>query len=193
MPYEDGFRTFFKDIDISNIDKTEIGLNGVLVVPATFDVKTLWYEPKEIVYTIDSITNELRWDFVWDPVFSSYDNRNIVFENEGHTEAPIRLELDGEITDLIISILENDEVVKQLNLETLTIESGEKFVYDTRDTNQAIYKIDTNNEIVNLFEFLSPNFINFYKLSKGVSTIRLEADGEITSGKIIIYVQYIAV
>lgn len=192
VPYENGFTEYFKDIDISIIDKTEIGQNGFLMVPATFNAKSLWYEAQEVVYTIDSVSNELRWDFQWDAIFTSYDSRNITFENKGHEEAPFKLELNGEVIDPIITILEDNVEVKQLDLTGLTIGAGEKFIYNTKDTEQQIIKKSNNTE-TNLFSFLNPNFINFYKLRKGVSTIRLEADGEITSGKLTIYVQYKAV
>ena len=172
--------------------KLKNGTEGVLIVPVTFNCKSLWYEAKEVVYTIDSVTNEMRWDFQWNPIFSSYDNRNIIFENKGHEEAPFKLELNGEVVDPIITIIEDDNETKQLDLSGLTIASGEKFVYNTKDTEQQIYK-ELNDVKTNLFSFLNPNFINFYKLRKGVSTIRLEADGEITSGKLTIYVQYKAV
>lgn len=172
--------------------KEKYGSEGVLIVPISLNCKSLWYEAQEVVYTIDSVTNELRWDFQWNPMFSSYDNRNIIFDNKGHEEATFKLELPGEVVDPVISILEDGIVTKELDLTGLTIQSGEKFVYSTKDTEQAIYK-EANGLKTNLFAFLNPNFINFYKLRKGVSTIRLEADGEITSGKLTIYVQYKAV
>lgn len=171
--------------------KQKSGLNGFLIVPVTFNAKSLWYEPREIVYNIESVSNELRWDFVWDPVFTNYDNRNIVFENEGHVKAPILLELNGEIIDLVITI-EDSEGTHTLDFTGLTIDNGDTFVYDTRNTSQAIYITDGSTE-TNLFEYLNPNFINFYQLEKGVSTIQLEADAEITSGKLTIFVEYVAV
>ena len=183
---------YYRDIDLFKIDKSEEDEYNVLPCPIMMNCKSLWYEAKEIVYTIDPISNELRWDFKWDAVFASYDNRNIIFDNKGHTEAPFKLELNGEVVDPIISILEDEVIVKQLDLTGLTITEGEAFTYNTKDTEQAIYKQKDRVE-TNLFDFLNPNFINFYKLRKGVSTIRLEADGEITSGKLTIYVQYKAV
>ena len=192
IPSEDGYREYFKDIDISSVEKSEIEEGNILRVPVNFNCKTLWYEAKDVVITIDPVTNELRWNFQWNPLFVAYDNRNIVFENKGHTEAPFKLELNGEVVDPIISILEDDVVVKQLDLTGLTISQGDKFIYNTKDTEQEIYKI-SNGARTNLFNFLNPNFINFYKLRKGVSTIKLEADAEITSGKLTIYVQYKAV
>lgn len=183
---------YYRDIDLFKIDKSEEDDFNVLPCLIMINCKSLWYEAKEVVYTIDPVTNELRWDFQWNPVFSAYDNRNIIFENKGHTEAPFKLELNGEVVDPIISILEDDVIVKQLDLTGLTIAQGETFVYNTKDTEQEIYKMSSGVR-TNLFDFLNPNFINFFKLRKGVSTIRLEADGEITSGKLTIYVQYKAV
>lgn len=157
----------------------------------TFVAKSLWYEPKEISYNLDVVSNELRWDFVWDPIFTNYDNRNIIFENEGHIEAPFRLELYGEVINPKITIIDNAGT-RELDLTGLTIQEGETFIYDTKDTSQEIYKTDGSTK-TNLFEFLNPNFINFFKLSKGVSTIRLTASAEITSGKLTVYNQYVAV
>ena len=172
--------------------KVRSGTDGILRVPATFNCKSLWYEAKEVVYTIDSTSNEIRWDFNWDSIFTEYDNRNIIFENKGHTEAPFKLELKGEVINPIITILEEEEEVKILNLTGLIIEEGETFIYSTKDTEQQILKVKDSIE-TNLFDFLNPNFINFFKLRKGVSKIRLEASNEIISGKLTIYVQYKAV
>lgn len=192
LPLENETIEYFKDIDIATIEKGEIGIDGVLRIPITFISKSLWYEAKEVVYNIDSVTNEVRWNFKWNSAFSSYDNRNIVFENKGHTRAPFKLELNGEIMNPIITIFEEEQEVARLDLTGLIVKTGETLIYNTKDTKEQIYKkTETGKE--NLFTFLNPNFINFYKLRKGVSKIRLEADNEIINGKLTIYVQYKAV
>lgn len=182
-------KEYYRDIDVVKIDKSEEDEYNVLTCPITINCKSLWYEANEVVYTINTTTNEIRWDFQWDALFSAYDNRNIIFDNKGHAEAPFRLELNGEVINPTITILEDDVEVKKLDLAGLTIVEGETFIYNTKDTEQQIVKI-SSNKTTNLFDFLNPNFINFYKLRKGTSKIRLEADGEITSGKLTIYVQY---
>ena len=192
IPLENETIEYYKDIDVSTVEKGEFGTDGVLRIPITFMCKSLWYEAKEVVYNIDSVTNELRWDFNWNSAFTSYDNRNIIFENKGHTNAPFKLELNGEIISPKITILEDEKEIGMLDLTGLTINSGEKFIYNTKDTREQIYKEGKDGK-ENLFSFLNPNFINFYKLRKGVSKIRLEADNEITNGKLTIYVQYKAV
>lgn len=191
IPFKDGEKTYYLDVSLKKFDKTEKS-GKWLACPVEFVRKSLWYEAKEVVYTIDSVTNELRWDFEWDTVFASYDNRNIIFDNKGHTEAPFKLELNGEVINPKITILEDDVEVKKLDLTGLTIATGETFIYNTKDTEQEIVKIGSTGT-TNLFDFLNPNFINFFKLRKGTSKIRLEAENEITSGKLTIYMQYKAV
>lgn len=192
VPYKEGFKEFFKDIDIYDVEKTEISTEGVLKVGIMFSCKSLWYEKNEITYNMSSSNKEIRWDFEWDSIFADYSNRSIIFDNKGHTEAPFKLELNGEVMNPVITILENDVEVKKLDLTGLTIEAGETFIYNTKDTEQQII-LKSQEETRNLFDFLNPNFINFYKLRKGVSTIRLGAENEITNGKLTIYVQYKAV
>lgn len=187
IPFENEEKEYYRDVTILKLDKTE-KQGKWLACPVEFASTSLWYEAKEVVYTIDSITNEIRWDFKWDSAFASYDNRNIIFENKGHTEAPFKLELHGEIINPVIKILEDEKDVKVLDLTGLTISNGETFIYNTKDTELEISKNGTN-----LFEFLNPNFVNFYKLRKGASKIRLSAQNEITSGSLTIYVQYKAV
>ena len=191
IPFKDGEKTYYLDVSLKKFDKTEKS-GKWLACPVEFVRKSLWYEAKEVVYTIDSVTNELRWDFEWDAVFASYDNRNIIFDNKGHAEAPFKLELNGEVINPKITILEDEVEVKKLDLTGLTIATGETFIYNTKDTEQEIVKIGSTGT-TNLFDFLNPNFINFFKLRKGSSKIRLEAENEIKSGKLTIYMQYKAV
>lgn len=193
VPFQNGFIEYFKDIDISNIDKTEIGTNGVLVCPVTFSVRSLWYEARETVYRIEKETNEITWDFEWDSKFSGYDVRNLTFKNEGHVEAPFLLEIDSAVSHPKITILDgNNNILNELQLSDLVIDTNEKLIYCTKDTDLKIYKESSSGKS-NLFESLDLNKINFFKLPVGVSQIRLSGDSDITSAKLTIFVEYLAV
>jgi hypothetical protein len=192
VPFLDGTITeYFKDIDINTIEKTEKE-TGILNCPISFYCKTLWYAKTETIYTITPSTNELRWNFKWDSKFTSYDNRNITFENKGHTEAPFLLEIDGYVLNPTIAIYV--EGIKQEELAlNLVINEGEKLLYSTKDNDLYIQKVLANGTKENAFNNLNLNNNNFFKLPKGLCEIRLIAGNDITSATLTIYVQFISV
>lgn len=192
VPFNDGTsQEYFKDVDINRIEKTEM-ISGVLNCPISFLCKTIWYSKTQTVYTIAPTSNEIRWDFKWDSRFSSYDNRNIIFENKGHEDAPFLLQIDGFVLNPCIAIYFNGIKQNELKLN-LEILEGEKLFYSTKDNDLFIYKVLTNGDIVNLFNDLDLNNKNFFKLPKGICEIRLTADNDITSAVLTIYQQYISV
>ena len=170
----------------------KFGTNGVLNVPVTFDAKSLWYEQKNIVLTVGDEEGEIRWDFEWDSRFVDYSTRNLLFENKGHTEAPIKLEIEGYVKNPSIFIYKNGKLTGSLELE-LELQEKEKLIYCTKDTDLIIKKQNADGTEENLFDLLNPNFINFIKLNKGINQVKLLAEEDITKAKITIYVEYKAV
>lgn len=154
-----------------------------------FNAKSLWYEQKNIVLNVEESEGEIRWDFAWDSKFADYSTRNLIFENKGHTEAPIKLEIEGYVNNPSIFIYKDKELTGSLELP-VEIQANEKLIYSTRDTDLYIVKQDVNGVKTNLFDALNPNFINFMKLSKGVNQIKLAADEDITKAKITIYEEF---
>lgn len=165
IPFEQGVKEYFKDVEIQSLSKSEIQTNGLISESIVFDCLSLWYEENNITYTVENIADELRWDFDWDARFTDYENRNLVFENKGHVEAPILLEMSGYILKPCISVFVNKEKIYELKLDT-TIEEGEKLMYCTKDTELLLYKVHTDGTIENLFNYLDLNNTNFFKLPK---------------------------
>lgn len=165
VPYEQGIKEYFKDVNIQSLPKSEILTNGLISESIVFDCLSLWYEENNITYTVENIADELRWDFDWDARFTDYENRNLVFENKGHVEAPILLEMSGYILKPCISVFVNKEKIYELKLDT-TVEEGEKLIYCTKDTELLLYKVHTDGTIENLFNYLDLNNTNFFKLPK---------------------------
>ena len=185
---------FYREVDVTQVDKREEDDYNILPTSITFHCKSLWYEENNFVYTVEEIEDELRWDFEWDSRFTDYENRSVLFNNNGHAEAPMLLEMTGYILNPKVSVYVDDELVNELSVET-TIDINEKFVYSTKDNDCKISKLLPNGTIVNLVDSLtlSNNNSNFFKLPIGYSTIRLSAENEILNSKLTIYKEYIAV
>lgn len=116
----------------------------------------------------------------------------MLFENKGHTEAPIKLEIEGYVKNPSIFIYKNGELTGSLELK-LELQENEKLIYCTKDTELLIKKQNADGTEENLFDLLSPNFINFIKLNKGINQVKLLAEEDITKAKITIYEEYKAV
>ena len=183
---------YYRDIDLFKIDKNEEDEYNILTCPIMMNAKSLWYEQKNIVLTVGEEEGEIRWDFEWDSRFADYSTRNLLFENKGHTEAPIKLEIEGYVKNPSIFIYKNGELTGSLELN-LELQENEKLIYCTKDTELVIKKQNTDGTETNLFDLLSPNFINFIKLNKGVNQVKLLAEEDITKAKLTIYVEYKAV
>lgn len=97
IPIQNGQRVeYLKDVAIKSITKdSSLELEEEKKISSTiiFDCLTLWYQDEETVYTINEMEEEMQWNFRWDARFSDYTSRSIVFENNGHIEAPLQLEM----------------------------------------------------------------------------------------------------
>lgn len=165
IPYKKGNREFYRDVDIVSLTKTCMNEEEKLKETITINCKSLWYEKTEIIYDISPIGNEIRWDFFWDSIFMSYDNRNISFENKGHTAAPFTLEMEGHLISPSIFLFQNNQEIAGLKINT-TFEEYEKFLYSSKDNDIYIYKQRTDGSLVNLFNELDINNNNFFRIPK---------------------------
>ena len=196
IPYKDGSsREFFKDVQIQSLEKTQLQTNGILSEVVTFDCLSLWYEENTVIYTIEQLTNEIRWDFEWDSRFTDYDSRNLQYINQGHVEAPVYIEIDGQLVNPKIELYVEGELYQTVEVNT-TIVQYEKLLYDSRENQFFIGKQNTDGTTTSLFSLDYINFENdnVIRLPKNRSCeIRLTADNEVLNAKLTIYPRYKAV
>lgn len=196
IPYADGSnREFLKDVQIQSLEKTQLQTNGILSEAVTFDCLSLWYEENTVIYTIEQLTNEIRWNFRWDSRFTDYDSRNLQYINQGHVEAPIYIKIDGQLVNPKIELYVEGELYQTVEVNT-TIAQYEKLLYDSRENQFFIGKQNTDGTTTSLFSLDYINFENdnVIRLPKNRSCeIRLTADNEVLNAKLTIYPRYKAV
>lgn len=196
IPYSDSStREYFKDIAIQSLEKTQLQPNGILSEPAVFDCLSLWYEENTIIYTIEPQTNEIRWDFEWDSRFTDYDTRTLQYINQGHVEAPIYVEIDGQVINPKIELYVEGELYQTVSINA-DIAQYEKLLYDSRENQFFIGKQNTDGTKTTLFglDYIDFENDNVIRLPKNRSCeIRLTADNEVLNAKLTIYPRYKAV
>lgn len=195
IPFKNGSKEYFKDVQIQSLTKTQIQTDGIISETITFDCLSLWYETNTVIYTIVPQTNEIRWDFKWDSRFTDYNSRNLQYINNGHVEAPIQVEIVGQVVNPQIELLVEGELYQKVKINT-TINSFEKLLYDTRENQFSINKQNTDGTIISLFslDYIDFENDNVIRLPKNKSCeLRLTADNEVLNAQITIYPRYKAV
>lgn len=196
IPYKDGStKEYFKDVEIQTLEKTQLQTNGILSEAVTFECLSLWYEENTVIYTIEPQTNEIRWDFEWDSRFIDYDTRTLQYINQGHVEAPIYVEIDGQIINPKIELYVEGELYQTVAIN-IDIAQYEKLLYDSRENQFFIGKQNTDGSKTSLFslDYIDFGNDNVIRLPKNRSCeIRLTADNEVLNAKLTIYPRYKAV
>ena len=196
VPYKNGNRSFYRDISIPNVGKTELGNEtGILSEPITFDCLSLWYEPKQITYKMEQGTQEIIWNFEWDSRWIGFNTSNIEFTNDGHTPASIQLDIEGEVLNPIIELYVEGELTQRVNIRN-QISEGETFKYSSKENDFYIKKKLANGTEEDLFDL---DYIDFdqdliVRLPKNkTSSIKIVASGDIPSAILTIFVYYVGV
>ena len=195
IPFEQGVKEYFKDIEIQSLSKSEIQTNGLISESIVFDCLSLWYEENIVIYTIQPETGEIRWDFRWDSRFIDYDTRSLSYINKGHVEAPVLIEMCGHLVNPKIELYIEGELYQTVSIN-IDIAEYEKLLYSTKENEFYIRKQNTDGTIEDLYDL---DFIDFYNdnvirlpLNKSCE-IRLKADNEVLNAQVTILAYYKAV
>ena len=193
IPFELEEKTFYRDVTIIKLDKTE--KNGKwLACPVEFSSKSLWYEKNEIIFKIESYEDEMRYSYRWNSRYIDYNSRSIQFNNKGHIDAPIQIEINGFVQNPGVSIFIDNEEFASIKIP-ITIKEYEKLLYSSKTGDIYIQKQNADGTKENLWKnkYIDITKPNVFKLPIGFSEIRLVADNDITNAKVTVFPQYKAV
>lgn len=196
IPYSDGTsKEFFKNVNIQSLTKTQLQTNGILSETITFDCLSLWYEENTTIYTIEPLSDEIRWEFKWNSRFTDYTSRRLQYINQGQVEAPIYVEIEGPVTNPELQLYVEGQLYQNVKINT-EIKQYEKLLYCTRENDFFINKQNTDGSISSLFSLSYIDFANdnVIRIPNSKSCeLRIIAEDEILKAKITIYPQYMSV
>lgn len=174
---------YVADIEIESIGKSEVR-GGRMECDALITLKSAWYKRSMMRVVAERNENELRYEFIYDVVYNDVSTNDIEVVNDGHFEAPIQVEAEGELVNPKLELYVDGEKHAEMIL-TEVISAGETLLFSTKDDELYIKKVDSIGSETNLFDSLDIYNDNFFKLPKGTSTLKLSADNEIASKTII--------
>ena len=186
---------YYRDIDFVKIGKSEEDEYNILVSHIQINCTSLWYKQNTVKYTIEPLTDEIRWDFRWDSSFTDYDSRSLQYINDGHVEAPIEVEISGHVINPKLELYVEGQLYQTVTFNT-EIKMHEKLLYGTKENEFYILKQNTDGTTENLFSLEVINFENDNVIripTNRSCELKIEADNEVLNAQITVYPQYIAV
>ena len=195
IPYSNGNKTYYKDIQIQNISKSEIQPNGVLSESIVFDALSLWYAENVFTYDMSRQAGELRWDFTWDARFGDYSQRMLDFVNDGHAPAPVEITIDGEVVKPKIDLYVDGQLYQEVEINK-TIGTYKKLLYGSKENDFYINEEQTDGTLVSLFnlDYISFDNDNVIRLPKNKNCrLILTSTNGVQNAQVKIYVYYKAI
>lgn len=194
IPFENEDKIYYRNVSIKEFNKTE-KQTKILSCPIIFNGLSLWYEENTTIYTIEPQNNEIRWDFRWDSRFLDYNTRTLQYINKGHVEAPVLIEMSGNIVNPQIELYVEGQLYQTVTFN-VEIQEYEKLLYGTKENDFYINKQNTDGTLTSLFDLDVIDFENdnVIRLPKNKSCeIRLKAQNEVLNAKVTVLTYYKAV
>lgn len=193
IPFDDGEKEYFRDINIQNITKSEMQQNGIISETITIECLSLWYEKETVVYTIQHQSNEMRWNFKWNSKLVSYNSRRLHYINNGHVDASVEIEIQGRVVKPKFELYVEGKLYQEVTFNTI-IDENEKLLYGTKEnefhiTRQKVDKTYENLFSLDIIKFENDNIIRLPK-NKSCELRLLTESGEIANAQITIFVYY---
>lgn len=183
---------YLADVEVEIVSKSEIR-GGRMECDVAITLKSAWYKRESLRVVAEKTGEELRYDRMYDYVYSDVSTDAIEIYNDGHFEAPVLLEAEGELVNPRLSLYV-DGLLRSELVVTAVIEIGETLVFCTKDDELTLMKRLAGGSEENLIGCISVENDNFFKLPRGLSTLSLSADNEISSKSVItVFTAYKAV
>ena len=192
VPYTEESTTYYRNVDISSITKTDIKTNGVLSESIELDFTSLWYITESTEYEITEQDDEIRWDFRWDSRFLSNNSNVIDFNNKGHAPARVVIEIEGYIVNPTFIVEQNGKTLYELPI-TAAINLGEKLIFSSLENDFYIKKVNmVTDEETDLYTLDNIDFNKDYILTLpiGESTLTIETEDILNQATVNIYSYY---
>ena len=174
-------------VRVTSVEKGDMGADHILRIPITMYRQTMWYSDTE--HTIEAMNVSLEGKMY--PLARPYHYglisiNNVPLFNAGVAEAPLKIEIDGEVTDPQVSIYDNNNV--RYGVAKL-LGSYDYVMINSDELNEEIVLERDGSAIANAVNYQDLSvgdprkvYVTFLKLRPGRSSLVFSVGGEF-SGK----------
>ena len=162
---------YFRDVDFVGIDNITKKFN-LVQANITLNCKGLYYTEESKRFVVEELEGESRWPLPFPFTFNDYSSVAIDINNTGHTEGEILAEIFGYTEQPMIELIVDGKTTHKVVFD-ITVQEGERLLYSAKDGDNYVMLEDAGGNQTNVWSCMSLENDNFFKLPKGVSTLRV--------------------
>lgn len=168
----EGNTEYWREIDLTYITKTELGVGRWLTTPISFSCLTPWYLPRPLIFRMEKASESaMRFPFRLTETLrypgGGTGNFTAEIQTAGHNPAAVCFEFTGavEMPKLEVKDAESGEVYGSCKIETSTV-SGESLIISTEYLHSKVEKI-TALGAEDLLEHIDISNYPYFKIPRG--------------------------
>lgn len=178
-------RLIYKPLDIEYFRDVEFGgITDPIRRASTTEAEIrlhcngLYYTENQEVFSVEAIEGQSQYDLVFDYVFNDYATSEITYTNPGHVDSEMIVEFFGYLNNPKIELFVNDVLKYQVTFN-IEVQENEKLIYSVRDNDMFVVLENELGIRSNVVSCLDITQDNYFKIPRGVSSIRVGADSSI--------------
>lgn len=178
-------RLIYKPLDVEYFRDVELGAlsdpirrASTTEVEITLHCNSLYYTENQEVFSVEAIEGQSQYDLVFDYVFNDYATAEVTYTNPGHVDSEMLVEFYGYLNNPKIELYVNNALKYEVTFN-IEVEANQKLIYSVRDSNMYVLLEDELGVQTNVVSCLDITKDNYFKIPRGVSSIRVGADSSI--------------
>lgn len=157
VPYNE--KEYFRDIEISEVQKGERSSYSVLEIPIKFLPLTPWYDKYRLTFVFSPLEgdNFKKYPYKYSYKYAASMRPNSKdFQIDGHYPGEIEMKAYGPMTSpkLTLYSTQTNEILGQIDLSDAEIASGETLFFSSRVGSPRVYKTTRNSEVEDLVDVM---------------------------------------
>ena len=195
IPYENSTKTYYKDVEMTNIGKSDKEKSGLLKCSVTLTSLSLWYEKVITKYIVEDDDTITTWDFYFDSYFPSYSSRDLDYINEGDVDASVEINIEGEVVNPKLRLYIEGELQQEIAIP-ITILQHEKLCYSSKEDNFYIKRKKEDGTYESLFtlDYIQFENDNVIRIPPGKQCrLVISSDDSVDVADLTIYAYYVSV
>lgn len=149
LGYNPDSQWFYVNVAVSNVEKSELNIYGLLEVPITFMPLTPWYTPYNLNLTIDGegVGDVKRYIYSYPYRYSNSARAGVLdFTVQAQMPCDFELEIPGLVQNPVITAtrLDTDEVIGVIDLSQVSADTGETLKFSTVPSEAGAFMLTTS-------------------------------------------------